>query len=130
MHFRGFIKFGIKVLWRLQVPEYLRTLHLKFQKAQTKIEVVLSLPCWLSQSWGFDRGNYSRGDGNGRFDFLILTWSWSPWFSIVNPDLQIKKTWSWNLDFLIFTLFIKLNPDLQEDLIFKKTWSSNIDSLN
>ena len=28
---------------------YLRTLSLKFQKAQTKIEVVLSLPCWLSQ---------------------------------------------------------------------------------
>jgi hypothetical protein len=29
--------------------EYLRTLSLKFQKAWTKIEVVLSLPCWLSQ---------------------------------------------------------------------------------
>ena len=26
-----------------------RTLSLKFQKAQTKIEVVLSLPSWLSQ---------------------------------------------------------------------------------
>ena len=49
MNIRGFTKFGIKVLWRLQVLEYLKTLHLKFQKAQTKIEVVLSLPCWLSQ---------------------------------------------------------------------------------
>jgi hypothetical protein len=28
----------------------LRTLRLKFQKARTKIEVVLSLPCWLSDS--------------------------------------------------------------------------------
>ena len=49
MYIRGFTKFGIKVLWRLQFLEYLRTLNLKFQKAQTKIEVVLSLPCWLSQ---------------------------------------------------------------------------------
>ena len=39
MYTRGFTKFGIKVLWRLQFLEYLRTL----------IEVVLSLPCWLSQ---------------------------------------------------------------------------------
>ena len=43
IYIRGFTKFGIKVLWRLQVLEYLRTLHL-FQKARTKIEVVLSLP--------------------------------------------------------------------------------------
>ena len=40
---------GIKVFWRLQFLEYLSTLILKFQKARTKIEVVLSLPCWLSQ---------------------------------------------------------------------------------
>ena len=49
MHIRGFNKFGIKVLWRLQFLEYFRTLCLKFQKARTKIEIVLSLPCWLSQ---------------------------------------------------------------------------------
>ena len=48
---------GIKVLWRLQLLEYLRTLSLKFQKARTKIEVVLSLPCWLSQfSWDSQQG--------------------------------------------------------------------------
>ena len=41
------------------------------------------------------------GANEGRFDFLISTWSWSSWFSIVNPDLQIKKIWSSNLDFLI-----------------------------
>ena len=42
--FRDFTKFGIEVLWRLQFLEYLRTLSLKFQKAWTKIEVVLTLP--------------------------------------------------------------------------------------
>ena len=41
---------GIKIYWLIQFLEYLRTLSLKFQKARTKIEVVLSLPCWLSQS--------------------------------------------------------------------------------
>ena len=57
MYFRGFTKFGIKVLWRLQFLEYLRTLRLKFQKARTKIEVVLSLPCWLSQlNWDSQQG--------------------------------------------------------------------------
>ena len=49
IYIRGFTKFGIKVLWRLQFLEYLRALHLKFQKARTKIEVVLALPCRLSQ---------------------------------------------------------------------------------
>ena len=44
--FRIFQLQGIKILWWLQILEYLRTLSLKFQKAQTKIEVVLSLP-WL-----------------------------------------------------------------------------------
>ena len=47
----GFFRLqGIKVLWRLQFWEYLRTLSLKFQKALTKIEVVLSLPCWSEPS--------------------------------------------------------------------------------
>ena len=49
MFIRGFTKFGIKVAWRLQFLEYLRTLSLKFQKATSKIEVLLALPCWLSQ---------------------------------------------------------------------------------
>ena len=49
INIRGCQKFGIKVYWRLQFLGYLRTLSLKFQKARTKIEVVLSLPCWLSQ---------------------------------------------------------------------------------
>ena len=41
---RGFTKFVIKVFWRLQFFIGNRTLNLKFQKARTKIEVVLSLP--------------------------------------------------------------------------------------
>ena len=49
MYVRGFTKFSIKVLWRLQFLEYLRTLSLKFQKTRTKIKVVLSVPCRLSQ---------------------------------------------------------------------------------
>ena len=48
-HIRGFTKFGIKVLWKLQFLIGYRTLNLKFQKTRTKIEVVLSLPSWLSQ---------------------------------------------------------------------------------
>ena len=44
MSIRGFTKFCIKVLWRLQFLGYFRTLCLKFQKARTKIEVFLTLP--------------------------------------------------------------------------------------
>ena len=56
----GFFRLqGIKVLWSLQFLAYFRTLSLKFQKARTKIEVVLSLPCWLSQfSWDSQQGRF------------------------------------------------------------------------
>ena len=47
--FRGFTKIVITVACSLQFHWCLRTLSLKFQKARTKIEVFLSLPCWLSQ---------------------------------------------------------------------------------
>ena len=48
---------GIKIYWPLQFLGYLRTLSSKFQKARTKIEVVLTLPCWLSQfSWDSQQG--------------------------------------------------------------------------
>ena len=60
-------KFGIKVYWRLQFLGYLRTLSLKFQKARTKIEVVLSLPSWLSQlNW--DSYQVCRAD-SGQLQF-------------------------------------------------------------
>ena len=54
----GFFRLqGIKVLWGLHFFEYLRTLSLRFQKARTIIEVVLSLACWLSQfSWDSQQG--------------------------------------------------------------------------
>ena len=46
-----------KVYWSLQFLGYSRTLSLKFQKAGTKIEVVLSLPSWLSQlNWDSYQG--------------------------------------------------------------------------
>ena len=62
---------GIKVLWSLQFLGYFRTLSLKFQKATSKIEVVLALPCWLSQfSW-------DRAD-SGQLQF------WSEPFEILN----------------------------------------------
>jgi hypothetical protein len=57
IYIRGFTKFSIKVAWSLQFLGYLRTLGLKFQKAQTKIEVFLALPCWLSQlNWDSQQG--------------------------------------------------------------------------
>ena len=42
--------FEITVARGLKFHWYLRTLSIKFQKARTKIEVSLSLPCWLSHS--------------------------------------------------------------------------------
>ena len=49
MYTRGCHTFATKIYLLIQFLEYLRTLSLKFQKARTKIEVVLALPCWLSQ---------------------------------------------------------------------------------
>ena len=52
-----FLTFSIKMVWSLQILGDLRTLSLKFQKARTKIEVFLSLPCWLSQlNWDSQEG--------------------------------------------------------------------------
>ena len=46
------------IFFRLQgIKVYFGTLSLKFQKARTKIEVVLGLPCWLSQlNWDSHQG--------------------------------------------------------------------------
>ena len=83
IYIRGFTKFDIKVLWRLQVLEYLRTLSLKFQKARTKIEVVLSLPCWLSQFivvrafWNFKCKVFKHSRTCSLHNTLIQTW-WNP----------------------------------------------------
>ena len=87
-------------LWSLWIWFFLGKMH--------KGAFIYDVRCFLGI---FDLPNY------GRYDFLISTWSWSPWFSIVNPDLQIKKTWPSNLDFLIFILQIKEIWSLH-----KKTW--------
>ena len=63
---RCFTKFGIKVAWSLQFLGYLRTLHLKFQKARTKTGVFLGLPFWLSQlNWDSQIQNFKK------FSFLV-----------------------------------------------------------
>ena len=46
---------------RLQFLGYLRTLCLKFQKAWIKIEVVVTLPCWLSQLTETDQTFWQPG---------------------------------------------------------------------
>ena len=49
--------FEIAVICGLKFHWYLRTLCLKFQRAGTKIENFLPLPCWLSQfSWDSQLG--------------------------------------------------------------------------
>ena len=83
-YIRGFTKFGIKVLWRLQCLEYLRTLRLKFQKARTKIEVVLSLPCWLSQL------NWVSQQGRLRTTSILV---WSFWIFKYLDTLKSEKSW-------------------------------------
>ena len=82
----GFLDFEvhIKVLWSLQFLGYLRTLSLKFQKARTKIEVVLALPCWLSQfSWDSRQGRVRTTS--------ILVWAvWAFWnFKLLNRNCSL-----------------------------------------
>ena len=63
----------IKVLWRLQFLGYFTTLSLKFQKARTKIEVVLGLPCWLSQlNW--DRHQNLRSSNTPKTVLVSISW--------------------------------------------------------
>ena len=65
---------GLRFHW------YLRTLSLKLQKARSKIEVFLSLPCWLSQSQSFIDGPH----GTYFFGLYIAItqkfWYWFPYF--------------------------------------------------
>ena len=107
LYIRGFTKFGIKVAWRLQFLEYLRTLSLKFPKSRTKIEVLLALPCWLSQL------NWESQQGRARTTSILLVAFWNfrlkvlkyprncrhntliPW-SLKNPELPIVYTYFGN----------------------------------
>ena len=77
---------GIKVLWRIQFLGYLRTLSLKFQKARTKIEVVLSQPTAnRADFWNFKCKvpKYSRT--------CILHNTLIPW-SLNNPESPTVHT--------------------------------------
>ena len=64
MYIRGCHAHATEIYWLIQFLEYLRTLSLKFQKAWTKIEVVVGLPCWLSklrQPTGQSQDNFNFG---------------------------------------------------------------------
>ena len=98
MYIRGFTKFGIKVLWRLQFREYLGTLRLKFQKARTKIEVVLSLPCWLSQL------NWDSQQSRGRKTSILVRAFWNFKLKVLKYPRNCR---------LYATLILK---------VFKKSW--------
>ena len=93
-------------MWRLQFLEYLRILHLKFQKDRTKIEVVLSLPCWLSQfSWDSQQGRVRTTSilvqAFWNFKLKVLKYSRScslhntliPW-SLKNPESPNIHIWT------------------------------------
>ena len=90
----GFFRLqGIKVLWSLQFVGYLRTLSLKFQKTTSKIEVVLALPCWLSQFssvflvafWNF-KLKVLKYPKNCRLHNTLIPWSLK---NSVSPNLHI-----------------------------------------
>jgi hypothetical protein len=78
----GFFRLqGMKVLWSPQFLGYLRTLSFKFQKATSKIEVVLSLTCRLSQfklrqPTGQSQYNFFLVRAFWNFKFKVLKYSW------------------------------------------------------
>ena len=98
MDVRGCQKFGIKVYWRLQFLRYIRTLSLKFQKARTKIEAVLTLPCWLSQfSWDSQLGRVRTTSVLVRafWNFKLKVLKYSRNCSLHNTLIpwSLKKSW-------------------------------------
>ena len=114
MDTRDFTKSGIKVLWSLKFLGYFRTLSWKFQKARTKIEVVLALPCWLSQlNWDSQQGRLRTTSILVRafWNFKRKVLKYSRNCSLHNtliPNLVkplIYIMWSWN----IFSLILVLN---------------------
>ena len=92
----GFTKFGIKILWRLQFLEYLRTLCLKFQKAWTKIEVVLSLPWGCPLNWDSQQGRLRTTSIVVRafwnFKLKVLKYSRNCSFTIPIDTMKSKKS--------------------------------------
>ena len=81
---------GIKICWRLQFLESLRTSSLRFQKARTKIDVILTLLCWLSQfRWDSQQGR----DRKTSILFLVF-WNLKP--SNTNETLRHTPLWPQN----------------------------------
>ena len=78
MYSRGYHTFSTKIYWLIKFVEYLRTLSLKFRKAVTKIEVVLTLPCWLFQL------NWDSLQGRARTTSILLVAFW-------NSKLKVLK---------------------------------------
>ena len=77
--------------WSLQFLGYLRTLSLKFQKATSKIEVFLPLPCWLSQlNWDSQQGRDRKTSilvlafWNFKFKVLKYQWNFRPHATVIS----------------------------------------------
>ena len=125
MYVRGFTKFGIKVLWRLQFLEYLRTLSLKFQKARTKFEVVLTLPCWLSQlNWDSQQGRVRTTSILVRafwnFKLKVLKYSRNCSFhNTLIPNLVKPLKYIYGCLYLWLFKYCRLNKALLERIFFK-----------
>ena len=74
--FRLFVS---RLAWNPQFLGYLRTLSLEFQKVTSKIEVFLSLPCWLSQfsKLGRDRKTSFLVLAFWNFKVTVLKYQWN-----------------------------------------------------
>ena len=86
-----FHTFSIKVVWYLQFLGYLRTLSLKFQKATSKIEVFLSLPCCLSQT--------ANRTEPGKTSILVLAF-WNFKLKVLKYPSNCRLQDTLNLNFL------------------------------
>ena len=93
------------------VLEYLRTLSLKCQKARTKSEVVLTLPCWLSQFsilvrafWHFKHRVLKYSKNCSLHNTLIPNFVKPPnvhsYISVRMPNVSVSASW-WLYDEVI-----------------------------
>ena len=140
MFIRGFTKFEITVACGLKFHWFLRTLNLKFQKARTKIDVFLSLPCWLSQlNWDSQQGRDRKTSilvlafWNFKFKVLKCQWNIRPHATVISKfvkplsnipqDCWVGKVpphgnWFWNQSFLLLAKFFW--SDRHRKLLFRK----------
>jgi hypothetical protein len=113
------LNFEITVACDLKFHWYLRTLSLTFQKARTKIEVFLSLPCWLSRlkvSWfqnDFWMSSFEPKTNENISVFL-------PYLSKIG---QIKKECKYRNIFVRFLVQMKTSKSHSE-IIWPLNWDS------